>query len=791
MRGVLLLGSVLGLITIPMHVGEPATATGAGAGAASKPSLPLGARKVEAPPVWTYKDFQDGKIPQTYTIRKDHPRLLITAENKADLVDKIKAAPEIWRRVIAAAQGDPGKAEPQDHLLACAAIYQLGLVAGFEYALTRQEYGQEGVTALMAIEGEQARSLQFGIAFGYDWLFDLLTAEQKKALAERMIKAAPTVVGEGGNCIRGLGIVLGLAFHGDGVDDTAAAEIVNHMFKDVWWNPKIENSRHNWLIHVRYLEGGGGGEGIGYFSRHWPTFPMAAAWKTATGQDYFARLGYFRNMPYWMTHSVAPRPATVKGNFSAMPAHNYADSNMWPPSYDRMMAAASGFLKDIDPAGAALARWWVDHGRSASRARLPYEDMPEALVYGLLIGDPRVQTAPAEKLGLPPVFVMPGLNEVHLRSAWDDVDATCIFFGNTRARMRSCVSNEFMLWKNGGPLFLFRGGIAHHYYWGGGGWADNNVIFFDGARRISPFATTVTTDVQGTLLTASEPSQYDFARGECAQAYIVPQKGERGAADIVQAQRTLVYLRPTGTDKTDHVIILDRTETKSPAARPHVVFNMIFEPKLARDWNSPDQGKPGVPGRWDYDQASCAIVTNEHDYAKERGGPAHARAFMKTLYPPQVKMIKSGGEQHPLDDLEGECKIKGLRPSILTGGYWRFHVVPAVDGTKHTILHAIEATDSKVTKPGTLELLESEQVLGALAGTNIVLFSKSGQALTAGSVKVPHAGTYRLVLADLPGGAGVTVTAGGTSIRLTATPGGTAHAAQVKLSAGEAVTIGK
>jgi len=51
---------------------------------------------------------------------------------------------------------------------------------------------------------------------------------------------------------------------------------------------------------------------------------------------------------------------------------------------------------------------------------------------------------------------------------------------------------------------------------------------------------------------------------------------------------------------------------------------------------------------------------------------AHGRAFLRTRYPPQVKMINSGGEQHPLDNLEGK-RVAGKildQVHILGGGFW-------------------------------------------------------------------------------------------------------------------------
>ena len=58
------------------------------------------APSTHGPPYWTYRDFLEGKIPREFTVRKGHPRLLITPENKQDIIAKAKAAPKLFQDII-------------------------------------------------------------------------------------------------------------------------------------------------------------------------------------------------------------------------------------------------------------------------------------------------------------------------------------------------------------------------------------------------------------------------------------------------------------------------------------------------------------------------------------------------------------------------------------------------------------------------------------------------------------------------------------------------------------------
>ena len=268
----------------------------------------------ESSAFWKYEDFKAGKIPQKYTVRKGHPRLLITPDNRKEIIAKAKAAPKLFQAIITLAE--KGKGEPA--ALACAAVYQLGLIPGFKYSHSRDQYGKRGVAATMSLIGDTSmedfetyKGCRLGIPCGYDWLYPLLTDQQKRALVKEMIRLTNQESLDGGrgpasdpNVICPFGtlsgphcpfgghrMTMGLAFYGDGVDNKAATRIVDETFKKVWWNPQQE-LKYGSLIHIlRYLEGGGWFEGMTHYGSNSRFFPHIAAWKTATGQDYFARLG--------------------------------------------------------------------------------------------------------------------------------------------------------------------------------------------------------------------------------------------------------------------------------------------------------------------------------------------------------------------------------------------------------------------------------------------------------------------------------------------------------------------
>jgi hypothetical protein len=758
--------------------------------------------------IWTYEDFLRGRIPQTYKIREGHPRLLITPENRAEIIAKARAAPKLLQAVIRTAERGKG----EEMVLACGAIHQLGLIPGFEYALSRRQYGRKGVEGLMSLIGAEPPGAYYGPGYllglpcGYDWLHALLSMDQKRALVEEMLRVARQPQAQYNDPLDGINghiggprMTMGLACYGDGIDDEGARGVVEHAFRQVWWNPDREQVFPAiGLQTLLYMEGGGWVEGISYLGCSFRIFAHMAAWKTATGQDYFARMGFFRSLPYWMTHAIVPKAKPGKGY--VVPLHNYHAGRMGSSGgLAQMMAAATGYLKDVDPAGAALARWWLDQsywqGMDSPR-------VGRALVYGLLIGDPRVKAAPPAALNTPRTLVMRGMNLVYMRSRWADPDATVVAFGNNRfGCYRARAFNQLSLWKNGGSLIGYRGQIAGHYYYSPEAVPASNVVFYEENTRLlarprgagAPKTRTVVGSPQdvGSLSVHSVPGQVDYLLGECGRGY-------RGKG-VKRCERTLVYLRPATGGGTDYLVIRDRTQTDSPSLVPHATFQTVLEPRIGADWDRDDKGELVLPGQWRIEDGPCVTITNDHTYSylyPKRTYKAHGRAFLRTLLPASIRTLKVGGEAHPLDGLDGKPATKyleafnkrALADKRTFAGLWRFHVVPKAEATSHVFVHVIEATDSKVARPGVLALLKGTGGIGIQAGPNVVVFSQDGGALHSASLTVA-AGTTRIVVGDLSVGRTYSVGIGDKTIAASASAAGSMLVKDVRLAPGGSIRI--
>jgi len=792
----------------------------------------------QPPPFWTYEDFEKGNIPKKYTIRKGHPRLLITPDNRKEIIARAKAAPKLFQAIITLAE--KGKGEPA--ALACAAVYQLDLIPGFKYALNRDAYGKKGVAAILSLIGDTSQEdfetyqgCRLGIPCGYDWLYPLLTAEQKQALVKEMIRLTNQESLDGGrgsasdpnifcpfgtlsgpHCpFGGHRMTMGLAFHGDGVDDKAAARIVDETFKKVWWNPEQE-LKYGSLIHIlRYLEGGGGFEGMTHYGTNSKFFPHIAAWKTATGQNYFARLGYFRNLPYLVAHSNVPKK---KGEPNCtLPLFRFYSIN--PPGkgsdsvgVKRMLAAATGYLEKTDPAGAGLAQWLLEQDRAGGIENLPDDSK---LVFGLLMSAPNVKATSPKQLNLPLTLVVRGLGIVHMRSAWEDPDATLVGFADNRFKAYAGeAANCFGLWKNGAALFPYRGQISAAYEYDPSATPNNNIVgyynkdsFWNPSTLYPTFSVPKASAAlarasgvhRGPLLVDSVPGEYD---------YMI--RYMKTGVYTRYLTRALVYLRPRSKGEPEYVVLRDLTDRYLTT-----LFQSALEPKVGPNWE--DQGKktPVVvrtarrasltaPGQWTID--NCPFITITNDRAYERfPGPrkAHARAFLKVVWPQSPKITQIGGEGHEMDNLADRRGVKPgggavwrgigvknptVNDKLAFGGFWRLIVWPKGTSRVRTFLYVIQPTDSGVKRPRSIRLLKCSGGIAAQAGPNIVLFGKDHKPFSSAKV-VAAAETTRMVVGDIPPGAACKVVAGGKTSSVEASAAGSLLLKDLRLATGETVEV--
>lgn len=579
-----------------------------------------------------------------FTVRPDHPRLFITSDNRADLIKRIAAAPAIWKEVVACADGKPDKTG--DRLICTAALYRLGLAPGFKYNQTSEGYGAQAVGDLLdlPITMGQSGSLEFTLAplaCGYDWLHNLLTPEQRSSMLTKIQKVMDgrsdpntSYAWASYNHISGSGMILALATHGE-----TSKDFVQDYYHNNWWKPK-DRKLHNWWYVRNNLEGGGNREGFGYYQFAYVNWLDKAAWETATDNRELAKLGWFTRFPYWVLFQTDPK--LKNGSFLwSLPTITYSGAQEWARMWYEMLAASTTFSDDK---GKALARWLLDSTVGYGAARGP----ARALLFGLLIGDPRIKGKSPAELRLPLEHVVQPYGEVFERSDWSP-DATVVYFGCCTHLSRSYPLNNMMLWSKGQPLLANRQILYSHSY--GPCWLRNGVVFFRGNELA--FDVTFEGDPdyaeRGSLSRSGEKWI-----GNGTRAYSDPPPHKVDATKYLQlARRTFEYDR-----KKNSITVLDELECDKSLS-PHITWNMPTEPK--------------VEGR------TISIMN----------GPA---ACVLTMDAEPARIIKIGGPDHLIDDLKGKPFTTASQQldntwiklpetdKIRQGGFWRVHVVPAGSG---------------------------------------------------------------------------------------------------------------
>ncbi|HET6428691.1 MAG TPA: hypothetical protein VFJ30_09800, partial [Phycisphaerae bacterium] len=276
--------------------------------------------------------------------------------------------------------------------------------------------------------------------------------------------------------------------------------------------------------------------------------------------------------------------------------------------------------------------------------------------------------------------------------------------------------------------------------------------------------------------------------------------------------RTLIYLRPAAAGDGEFVVIRDRTDRYFTN-----VFQSATEPRVGPDWDKAGRavqvsgaswGKPSekVAGQWEIPNVSCITVTNDEAY-RHFPGPrkAHARAFLKVVWPESVKVTKIGGPGHELDILVDRRGPKsagsalwrdiGIKDPTVSdrlafGGFWRLILWPAGTSRTRTFLNVIEPTDSKVDRPHTIRLLKCPGAIAAQAGSNVVVFGEEHQPLAAAKVRTADQ-TTRILVADIPPGAACKVVAGkdATTTTQKASAAGLVVLTGLRLPAGETIEV--
>jgi hypothetical protein len=599
----------------------------------------------------------------------------------------------IVARALVCAKGAADKSG--DRLLCAAFFYRFGAQLGVD-AATVEALGAQGVSDLLATPaGRQGVEADVGWggapwAITYDWLFPLLSDDQKSALLARAAATLALPMTDtqqtGYNQLSGdVPMALALATVDSGqltVGSGSAAggptgTTVNCPLSTVYWQNwfrpqapfwNYANQKTNWAD-------GGSREGFGYFEDAcYTNFATRALWESATGGDQSLEMGYFRSAPYWHAFQCLPDTIGPAGKWPTMACTTtFAGGSGSQRGGWSILKAATRFS---DPAGRQLARWLIDQAQGWSGvARTPGDD----LLFGLLIGDPRVPPSPPAAPGgstsaaIPLQLVLQKPGEFFARSDWT-AQANLVWFANHTTASRVTPAGELMLYSNGNYLLGNAAARVAHSY--APRWLVCGVCFV--AADGKPACTTVNAGSvpdytpRGTFVSTVDSGQWTVV-AESAPNFTQPVTGKIG-----HCTRTFTVDSAVSTITLTDDILCERSLT------PHLVFPCPTQPQVTVDSGQLTVVITNGPASCTLTFASdsCPLTP---DSCLVIGGPAnYCDGLPGTAYAGKPYLLPGTVLDADFAKLAAATDPAGQAAASKQMGFWRLHVVLPAGGGKVT-----------------------------------------------------------------------------------------------------------
>ena len=361
---------------------------------------------------WTFKTAPPPENQRT--VRKGHPKLLITQDNLPGLRKKLQdPVYEISMKTLLslASQGD--------HYVD-AFLYLLNLEGDAPRGKIAKAYLLAGdyYRASVKVDGLDSIGKWATPILMYDWIADLLNAAEKQLVFEHVKASFPFDHRDPPESYRGVSHdhwywndmwarhphtiypLLALAIKGDGVDEVWADEVLEIAYDDE--NPVIVSpygaTKGSGMLDVLMTlsldDGGGEQVGIntvfanGYYRFFLHGFLALAAWETATEQPMFPRTPYFQQIPRYWAYSAKDTIDNLGKSILEM---------------------ITGIYKDVDADSASLAKWMLDQR---------WGESSYTLMYRLILGDLRIAAKSPQEIGLPTTKYTRGADLFSSRSDW-------------------------------------------------------------------------------------------------------------------------------------------------------------------------------------------------------------------------------------------------------------------------------------------------------------------------------------------------------------------------------------
>lgn len=268
------------------------------------------------------------------------------------------------------------------------------------YRLGEAAYGPLAVTDLMAFVAAKDVELAAGndlisthytishlqeIAIAYDWLWELLTPEQRTKICLTCLARLKRGLDNGYNADYGKGLITRIAIDGD-IPETV--DCIKSAWQTTYWGTQPAGSSgglYNAGYSREYFPHGGMREGVGYFSDNVPVFAAYEAWLRATGDRSF-EIPWKTEAAQAIIYQVRPLGTQIR----SQPENEILTTT----GHGRMIQLAIGHQ---DPKVAQLAAWFWDKNKANYSNCTEFE----WFLYTVLIGDPRIKPADPASLDIP------------------------------------------------------------------------------------------------------------------------------------------------------------------------------------------------------------------------------------------------------------------------------------------------------------------------------------------------------------------------------------------------------
>ena len=377
-------------------------------------------------------------------VRRDHPRLLITPENRDEMLARFADFPALAKPVIAAV--DDTRVDVNERAVCAAAIYAVGLSPKLKYTHTREEYGnlarQFALSATRLPEQGDGKIAYFLQCFVFDWAYDRFSPDERATIIKRYENSGFGVwdneLWKGYNCNAGLGMLPALAFDGDTLCDYVGQYWLS------WWTYGFESTNNQQIPSIcnrafeKYIVGGQPytREGIGYYTYSVIHQTVKRAYESATGDTQTLDYDWFNVIPQYLAIGLdmVSQPQRYRANIDIYNAGLLAG----------YYAPCTG---SKDPKQASLSRWL--HDQSGKPYTTANTWPGSSMLARMLVGNPRaVGKSPAE-LGLPTTFNT--TDTWTSRSSWGP-EADCVSLQSSAFFSRATSARAITVWSQGSLL---------------------------------------------------------------------------------------------------------------------------------------------------------------------------------------------------------------------------------------------------------------------------------------------------------------------------------------------------